>query len=780
MSRVREPVRLSRRRVLQAAGAAALALPGLTACGGSGGDVRVGRAGGDPWKRYAGTTLDFISENTAPTLAIAANLGEFEQLTGIKVRITQLELSALVQKVALDFASGLGNYELVYADPYQILAPYHGALAPLNEFQDDEDLPTVEAMDDFIPTQLRAAGTFEDPDTIYALPYDAPTLIWMYRRDLFDKHGERMAQDLGFDPMPSLDSTWQQYLETARWFGKHAKEDVGYGTLHMAKQHDSLMNDFSNVLWAYGGDYFEDGETVGSLGKTDPGESQLTSDKALEAAEFYQRLLAVADPSSLGWDWTGASEGFVAGRAAMAPLWHEDAATVQGSRLKGKVGFAPLPQGPARRADMYGGCGIGINATSSKDAQRAAWLFVVWATSKENQLKNLKSDVGGGTPTRASVYEVPEVVQARRPPSKIPNILTYGAIEEAWKPGTIGLRPKIPAWNECDTRIFTALSKMLLLRRRPGDLHAPGQAGHGRGDRQHEGAVVMPRRLTFNGGMLAPALILLALLSLFPFVSIVVMSLSRVGLLGGIDLSWAGVDNWTRLFGDGAVGASWLRSGVYFVMTVGLELLLGIGIALLLHATRRGRGLSLSLILMPMFMAPVIVGLLGRFMTDSTYGLYAWVLREAGIYSGDILGTPTAAFAAVTLMDVWQWTPLIALIVLAGLSSVPQPMLEAAALDGAGYWKRLRHIVLPSITGVIIVALLIRSMDAIRYFDIITNTTNGGPADATKTVPVRLYETGFRFFDLGYAAAIGLSMLAVSILLANLFLRLLRRQGVGM
>ena len=110
-------------------------------------------------------------------------------------------------------------------------------------------------------------------------------------------------------------------------------------------------------------------------------------------------------------------------------------------------------------------------------------------------------------------------------------------------------------------------------------------------------------------------------------------------------------------------------------------------------------------------------------------------------------------------MDVWEWTPLIALIVLAGLTSVPKPVLEAAAMDGAGYFKRLRYIVLPMIAGVMIVALLIRSMDAIRYFDIITNTTNGGPADATKIVPIRLYETAFRFFDLGYAAAIGLSML---------------------
>ncbi len=285
-------------------------------------------------------------------------------------------------------------------------------------------------------------------------------------------------------------------------------------------------------------------------------------------------------------------------------------------------------------------------------------------------------------------------------------------------------------------------------------------------------------RLSFNGAMLAPALALLALLSLFPFFYIIAMSFSRVGLLGGITLTWAGFDNWTRLFTDSAVGASWLRSIVYFALTVGLEMTLGIGFALLLHATKVLRNLSLSLILMPMFMAPVIVGLLGRFLTDSTYGLYAYVLTQLHLFSGDLLGSPTAAFLSVTLMDVWQWTPLVTLIVLAGLASVPGPLLEAAQLDGANYVQRLRHIVFPSLTGVIVVALLIRSMDAIRYFDIITNTTAGGPADATKTVPIRLYETGFRFFDLGYAAAIGLSMLAVSILLANLFLRMLRGQGV--
>jgi multiple sugar transport system permease protein len=290
---------------------------------------------------------------------------------------------------------------------------------------------------------------------------------------------------------------------------------------------------------------------------------------------------------------------------------------------------------------------------------------------------------------------------------------------------------------------------------------------------------LLRRGLSFEGKMLSPALLILALVSIFPFVYIIAMSLSSVRMIGGISFDWVGLDNWTRLFSDGAVGASWLRSIIYFVLTVGLEMGLGIAIALSIYETRRGRNFIISLVLMPMFMAPVIVGLLGRFLTDSTYGLYAWVLTKTGLYSGDILGSRVPAFLAVTLMDVWEWTPLIALIVLAGLTSMPRQVLEAAAIDGASYWSRLRDIVLPMISGVIIVALLIRSMDAIRYFDIITNTTNGGPADATKIVPIRLYETAFRFFDLGYAAAIGLSMLVVTIIIANLFMRILKRRGLA-
>lgn len=286
------------------------------------------------------------------------------------------------------------------------------------------------------------------------------------------------------------------------------------------------------------------------------------------------------------------------------------------------------------------------------------------------------------------------------------------------------------------------------------------------------------RAPSFGVRMMLPALLLLAALSIFPFLFIVWMSFNEVTPIGGLSFEWVGLENWARLFTDPDVRSSWMISGVYFAATVGLEMLLGITMALLVHELAWGKNLAISLLLMPMFIAPVIVGLLGRFLVNPTYGLYAWVLETTGLYTENILGSKGSALAAVILMDVWEWTPLVTIIVLAGLSSMPEEIFEAAKVDGAGYWQRLRHLVMPLISGVIVVALLVRSMDAIRFFDIIFITTNGGPADSTKIIPIRLYEAAFRFFELGYAAAIGLGMLAFSILIANLFLQILKRQGL--
>ena len=193
--------------------------------------------------------------------------------------------------------------------------------------------------------------------------------------------------------------------------------------------------------------------------------------------------------------------------------------------------------------------------------------------------------------------------------------------------------------------------------------------------------------LSFEGRMMLPALAVLAAISILPFLYIIWMSLNDVTLLGGsgISSSWVGLGNWAGMFTDYNVGAGWVRMVLYFVATVGLQVILGVAIALLVHEVAWGKNLALSLILIPMFIAPVIVGLLGRFLINPTYGLYSWILERTGIYTGNILGEDVPAFVAVVLMDVWEWTPLITLITLAGLVSVQQQVLEAAKVDGAGY-----------------------------------------------------------------------------------------------
>lgn len=440
---------ISRRHVLKAAtaGVGFAAAGSLAACGGP----APFDASASTWRRYAGTQLNFISENTSPTAAIAANLEPFHRLTGIDVSIQQLELSSMAQRVTLDFASRGGEYQIVYADPNQVLAPLSSGFTDLRSFVHDPHLPAVpRGLDDFVPVQLRAAGYFDK--RLLAIPYDCPTIIWCYRKDLFAKYHKRMRHDLGFDPTPSARITWPQYHRIGRWFTEHADE-VPYGDGHMAKQYDSLLCDFATVLWAYGGDFFAGGQDIGANGSTNPGRCTLGDEHAIRAATFYRDLVADAHPGSTSWDWNDLSEAFGDGECAMCPEFHEDAAAWEGGPLKGKVGFSPLPTGPARSANIYGGTGLGINAYAPRHEQEAAWLFILWATSPSVQLADLKSAVGGGTPTRRSVYQNREVRKNTHPPSTMPNMLAYDAVSVAWQQKNIGLRPKIATWNQVESTL---------------------------------------------------------------------------------------------------------------------------------------------------------------------------------------------------------------------------------------------------------------------------------------------------------------------------------------
>jgi multiple sugar transport system substrate-binding protein len=437
------------------------------------GPTLAARAEKDKWRQFSGAKLNFISENTPPSSAAAANMAAFTHKTGIQVKITQEQLGNVVEKVALDFGGGKATYQLIYADPYQILAPYYKGLVDLNKFVHDPKYPAVpNGVGDFIHSQLVGCSYFVDQKHLYTFPYDCPTMIWIYRKDIFSKYGSAFKKAHGFDWTPGPHLSWEQYYTIANWINKNLKNEVKYGTGHQAKEYDSLMCDFTNILYAYGGKYFKgEPSPVDTVGVLNPGKAQLTSPQAMKAAQFYHKLLSIADPSSTSWDWSGVSEAFAAGRIAMMPEWHEFASTLEDhtkSKVAGKVGYAPLPHGPRRSVNLWGGTGIGINANAHPDEQGAAYVFINWVTSPATEILVAGSKVGGETPVRTSVYNNPRIKAAENHfDPKFPNLVAMKATLQAWKPQNIGFRPKVATWLKLDSIIFTELSKMLAGQKSP-------------------------------------------------------------------------------------------------------------------------------------------------------------------------------------------------------------------------------------------------------------------------------------------------------------------------
>ncbi|MDR1302440.1 MAG: sugar ABC transporter permease, partial [Treponema sp.] len=245
---------------------------------------------------------------------------------------------------------------------------------------------------------------------------------------------------------------------------------------------------------------------------------------------------------------------------------------------------------------------------------------------------------------------------------------------------------------------------------------------------QRQGRLIRKDHTEFY--MLIPALIALAVISFFPLIYTIYLTFFNFTI--AIDEpSFVGFSNWIKIFRNPTFWFSWGRTAIFASSALFLELLFGVTNALIVYHLPKGGHLILTLLMLPIFVAPIVAGLLGRFMLNSTYGMYAWVLSHLG-YTKEIFGRPVASMVALILIDVWEWTPLIFLIVFAGLQSLDMETLEAAAVDGANVFQKLVHIILPLIFRTILVSLLVRAMDILRYVDTINIITQGGPADATK------------------------------------------------
>jgi len=280
------------------------------------------------------------------------------------------------------------------------------------------------------------------------------------------------------------------------------------------------------------------------------------------------------------------------------------------------------------------------------------------------------------------------------------------------------------------------------------------------------------RRGDRSAGLLfvAPALVVLAALTVYPSVWVLWLSLQRrVPVFEVSDL--VGLANYLFLATDGRFWNAARVTVLFTVASVGLELCLGVAVALALAGQRRGRRLALSLLLLAWALPAVVTAKLFEWLYHPTAGLVNFVLGGLPI---NWLGDPAWALPGVILADVWRTMPFVALLCYARLLAIPPEIYEAAQVDGAGPLATLTQITLPTLRRVLLIALLFRTLDAVRAFDIMFVLTGGGPAGTTETLTLYAYRTLFQTLQFGLGAAIGVLVFAVVMALAWGFLRALR------
>ncbi|MDA2891070.1 sugar ABC transporter permease [Mycolicibacterium sp. BiH015] len=265
--------------------------------------------------------------------------------------------------------------------------------------------------------------------------------------------------------------------------------------------------------------------------------------------------------------------------------------------------------------------------------------------------------------------------------------------------------------------------------------------------------------MRFQHGMVAPLVALFVGVVGFPLGYAAYLSVTDYKLTDRGTPAIVGADNFVATFGDGAFWNSFATTALYVAVAVGLELAVGLAIALALQKQRWARDLTRSMLLAPMFITPIAVGLTFRFLLNDQLGAIPAMLDTIGI-SYDFFG-PGKALFTLALIDVWQWTPFMVLLLLAGLESIPKEPLDAARVDGAGGLYVLRRVTLPLLAPVLVVAILLRSLDAMKVFEYVFATTRGGPGTETETLQYFIYQTGIQFFRLGSASSMAFVVLVV-------------------
>ena len=274
--------------------------------------------------------------------------------------------------------------------------------------------------------------------------------------------------------------------------------------------------------------------------------------------------------------------------------------------------------------------------------------------------------------------------------------------------------------------------------------------------------------------LLAPALFLLVVVTLYPLIYSIRLSLSEFDVATFSAGSFVGFKNYVAIFKDWRLWNSLKITSIYILFTIPTELILGFVIALLFN--RKGRFITniRSILIMPMMITPVAIAIIFKLMYQTEIGIINFILESIGLEKVLWLGDVNIAIFSVGLIDIWQWTPFMFLIIFSGMRSLPIELYEAASIDRANYWQKMKYITIPLLKKVILTGLVLRFIDAIRSFDTIYVLTHGGPASSTDVLSILIYRTGFKNLNLDIAAGMSfLFLILVTLIVIFIFIRLL-------
>jgi multiple sugar transport system permease protein len=299
------------------------------------------------------------------------------------------------------------------------------------------------------------------------------------------------------------------------------------------------------------------------------------------------------------------------------------------------------------------------------------------------------------------------------------------------------------------------------------DIPAPTEMKRVRAGRRRRGR---QERLAYL--ILLPALGAIFVIVTIPFVLVVIQSVTSD------DGTFLGLRNFSRALGNPLFYEALRSTGVYALIVLPTEIVLGLGFALLVHRTVERPGLRAAiyvLAILPLVVPPVAIGVVARLIYAPSYGVLNIILERIGLIHVEIpwLGNPTLAMLSVASVDVWQWTPFVYLVLFAGLQTVPRESVEAAQVDGAGWWTQFRYIELFYLRPLFLLILFFRLADVLRVFDHIFILTGGGPGTTTQLLSLYMYRTEFKFFDTGQAAALAVVVLVSISILYSLITRAL-------